>query len=261
MAQAPQPDVQNGLVQISAAALKLPPFWPTDPELWFTQIEAQFETQHVTTDQTRYAYLVGALTPESAAVVRDKLLAPPASDKYSSLKTALIDRMTSSQQARIRQLLTAEELDDRKPTQLLRRMRQLVGSNTSLVPESLLKQIFIPRLPTHVQVILTANESLSLDAAAEMADKVMDVIGPQIHAVTATDDVSELKKELNEIKHLLRGRPQDKRSPNQRSRSRTPSARPPARDGVCWYHNRYGDKAQKCRDPCTFKQGNASGSH
>lgn len=244
------------------AALKLPAFWPSDPELWFTQIEAQFETGRVTQESTKYAHLVGSLNPESAAVVRDILLAPPATDRYTNLKTKLIERSTSSQQARLRQLLTAEELDDRKPSQLLRRMRQLVGTNTSLISESLLKQLFVPRLPTHVQVILTANDSLSLDQMADMADKVMDVIGPQtVASVAATDEVSDLKKEINELKQLLRGRSNDKQHANQRSRSKTPASRSPSRSDICWYHKKYAEKAQKCREPCNFRSGNANGSH
>ena len=249
--------------EANAITLKLPPYWPADPELWFAQVEAQFATRHVTTDGTKYSYLVASLTPESAAEVRDLLITPPDTDRYKGLKEALVKRTTNSEQARIKQLLTTEELDGRRPTQLLRRMRQLVGSNTALVPEDLLKQIFVPRLPNHVQLMLTAHDSLTLDKCAELADKLMDVIGPQVSALTPSpmDDVAVLRKELNEIKDLLRGRSNDKQTAGPRSRSKTPGPRSEDQPGYCWYHAKFGDKAKHCRPGCTFRPENANSSH
>lgn len=266
--------------QVNAVTLKLPVFWPQDPELWFTQVEAQFTTRGINADATKYAYLVAALSPEVAAEVREKLMTPPADNKYESLKESIITRMTKSTQARIKQLLTAEELDGRKPSQLLRRMRQLIGANTGLVSDDLLKQIFYPRLPTHVQVMLAANDTLTLDKSAELADKLMDVIGPQVSAINTTtaassssstgqtdpiDDVSALRREINELRTLIRGRQADKgNGTNGRSRSKTPHRnddQDTATPGPCWFHSKFGDKAKKCRPGCTFKSGNGSGSH
>jgi len=46
---APQPPAQ-----VAALQIKLPPFWPQDPQLWFAQIEAQFTTCHITISRTKF---------------------------------------------------------------------------------------------------------------------------------------------------------------------------------------------------------------
>ena len=236
--------------------MKLPAFWPGDPEVWFTQVESQFHTRGVTADATKYHYLVATLTPETACQVRELLVAPPAENKYNTLKQAIIKRTTSSTTHRVKQLLNAEQLDGRKPTEFLRRMRQLVGTNTNLINDELLAELFVTRLPAQTQTLVAASVGLTLDQKAELADKVHDVVEPHVSAIDRSE-VAELKREIAEMKDLLRGRDRERQSKAPRNRSKTPKRQPEGCDGHCWYHSKFGDKATKCRAPCSYKPGNA----
>ena len=46
--------------QVNAAAVKLPCFFPTHPEHWFTQAEAQFAFKGVILDSTKYYCVVSS---------------------------------------------------------------------------------------------------------------------------------------------------------------------------------------------------------
>jgi len=97
---------------VSAISLKIPTFWPADPDLWFAQVEAQFSTCGITTERTKYNYIVSALPPDAAIIVWDLILSPPADSPYTILKTALIQCTVGSNQQKLQRLLAGVELGD-----------------------------------------------------------------------------------------------------------------------------------------------------
>ncbi|KAH7941178.1 hypothetical protein HPB49_010676 [Dermacentor silvarum] len=226
-------------------AIKLPPCWVDSPE-------AQFSLARITQDRTRYDYVVAHLDARYANEVRDILANPPTSNLNEHLKTALIHRLSLSEEQN-RQLQSAE-LSERKPSQLLRHMRALAGNMQ--VQDSLLRALWLQRIPPHVQAILQAQASLPQ-------------LSPTIQAVAAPLNTTELARRIDDIDRQLTSIQQrlGERLPMQQRRHlqsrdlNTTSSRQPDNNGPCYYHRRFGDRSRQCRPPCSVGLAeNANGS-
>ena len=90
---------------------------------------------------------MSSLSPEFVTEVRDLLLRPPAEMPYEQLKPELTRRTSASEQRRIKELLSNEELGDHTPSQVLRRIQQLLGSMATTMDATLLRELFLQRLP------------------------------------------------------------------------------------------------------------------
>ena len=200
--------------------------------------------------------------------VRDLLLKPPTANPYDTLKTELIQRTAASKQKKLQQVISGEELGDRKPTQLLRRMQQLMGDELGAADDanSFLREPFLQRLPANVRMVLaSADDSMDLYKLADMADKVMEVTTPTVAAVSDAchpehSEIKQLREEMARLTDLVSSlTPRSRR--RSLSRPRCPSSPAPSRSSstysLCWYHARFGKEAQKCKQPCSWGNSRA----
>ena len=252
---------------VAAVNLKLPPYWPSDPDLWFAQVEAQFATRGITSQKTKYEYLVASLSPEFATQVRDIIIHAPHDAPYDTLKRQLIVRTTIPQQRRLQQLVHSTELGDQRPTQLLRRMQQLLGPEAVDADGTLLRELFLQRLPANVRMVLaTSRAESTLEELAELGDRVMAAASLAVAGITPSQptEIDELRAEVVRLRETVSALSSPRQLPRQQSpyrtsRPRSPSPHrqprlrsPPPRPNVCWYHARFGDRAQKCTPPCSY---------
>lgn len=268
--------------------IRIPEFTPEDPELWFCIIERNFSAAGITSDGIKASYVTGALGPRYIAEVRDILLSPPPTGLFEALKKELICRLSVSQEQKARRLLEHEEIGDRKPSQFLRHLRGLAGT---CVSESLLRTLWLGRLPANVQAILATQKDTALEKVAELADAITDTMPGRLSVAEATlasapvqpcatDTISErmmqmlislqnqaetMQSQIAELRVSRSDHRPFRRSERRRSFSRrrfNSRERSTATNGMCWYHTKYGPRAHHCVPPCSYVQpaGNSQGS-
>ncbi|XP_067204436.1 uncharacterized protein [Linepithema humile] len=250
--------------QIGRVSVRVPPFWPEEPELWFAQLESQFLLSAVTSDSTKYAYAISQIETKYIKEIKDVITNPPTCGKYEAVKRALIQRLSDSQEHRIRQLLEREELGDRKPSQFLRHLRTLAGN---AVPDQLLRTLWLGRLPAQMQIILATRTDDLLEDVAEQADRVYEVTCRTVAVLdkpketkskptgSLEDQIQALVKQVAALNTRLGRQEHRHKQQRHRSRSRSRTKSNSEEDSeFCFFHRRFGSKARKCTEPCTYKE-------
>lgn len=256
-------------VDICKVGVRVPPFWAEEPEIWFAQVEGQFAISGITSDATKFNYVIGHLDNQHSREVKDIIINPPPTDKYGKLKAELIKRLCASNEKKMKQLLMHEELGDRKPSQFLRHLRDLAGIN---VPDDLLQTIWTSRLPHGVQAVLAGQPArTSLENLADLADRVTELTSstPRVAAVaeeTHTSVINDLTREVAELRRQVQRMTSERSNRSRRnsggrnrSSSRQRSNSNYRKFPMCWYHSKFGEKARACVRPCDFKQVNSQG--
>lgn len=266
---------QSEVAKISLT-LRIPPFWRDRPRLWFISFEAA--THDLKKGQAQLAQMVIAqLERQDIEQITDLLYNPPETGQYDAIKERLISAYEESDSRQFQKLLSEMELGDQKPTQLLRRMRNLARDK---VPDSTLRLMWTNHLPPHIRSVLAVSESFTtktqLEELALLADKMMEqakevasisAITPKPTPSLAPEDILDLKNELRKLSlevselrsrnnyrrpyHRFPPRYQRRNASRSQSRSRaqTPSE---TSSSLCYFHNKFGANARRCRSPCNF---------
>ncbi|KAG7198852.1 hypothetical protein KM043_015679 [Ampulex compressa] len=71
-------------------------FWVKHPELWFTQLQRQFQLGGIVADDTKYAHVVTHFEERQVEEVSEIILNSPKENKYETLKAEVIIRLTES---------------------------------------------------------------------------------------------------------------------------------------------------------------------
>jgi hypothetical protein len=208
--------------EVSVVAVKLPTFWPEDVDTWFAQVEAEFTIRGVTQDSTKYSHVVAALTGEAARVTSRIIRNPPETGKYLEVKNFLCDLYGLSDSQRAEQLLSIQELGSRKPSELMSSILHLYGDHEH---NFLIRHIFMRALPARLRQALATSKEEDLVKLAKEADRLVSVVEEDVARPAAMVEAAGRRDWQ-------------------------------CQGGLCFYHARFGVRANRCRPPCNWRSGN-----
>lgn len=246
-------------LNISRVAVKVPPFWKTNPKLWFSQMESQFFNAGISQDATKYHTLVGSVESDVLNAVSHIIENPPKQNMYDTLKSALLAEFQDSEEKRLQKLLENVHMGDKRPSAMLREMRQLSSGKMS---EDMLKSLWFQRLPSTIKAVLSVSSD-SLDKLAVMADKINEQLDTsslcQVGTSNPNSRFDQIEVQISEILKRIDGITTSKQyrgRSNSRGRNRSNSRHREASRRLCWYHFTFGADATKCRPPCNYQSEN-----
>ena len=207
-----------------AVSVKLPEFWPEDPEVWFIRVEAQLRSRSVTQDQTKFDYLVSSLDNYHSRESQISPLSPPADDKYKALKAALLSAFGKSQTQKDAELFNLSGLGDRTSSALLRRLESLNND-----AETLRRAFFLAQSPSQVRAILALQGFPNIHDLATAADHIVEA-----RSISQTGTAAAVSR------------------PNSRALSGQSCKPAGSEKFICTYHKRFGQNARNCRPGCLF---------
>ncbi|GBL95843.1 hypothetical protein AVEN_227097-1 [Araneus ventricosus] len=214
----------------------------------------------ISAEKTKFHTVVAALDSKVLSCIADIVQNPPSDAMYDALKTRILRRFSQSESTKLRVLLQDLQLGDGKPSLLLQEMRNLAAGN---IVDDVLKSIWMQRLPTSIQQILSVSKD-TLDGLAQISDKVNEVSSfrREVNAVLSENselqslgEVTNLSAELKRITHSRFRRAQSSKRESSNNRARRSShTRTDNLNLLCWYRRRFAEKATKCVKPCSFQE-------
>ena len=145
------------------------------------------------------------------------------------------------------------------------------------ISESALYSLWLQRLPTSMQAILSTSED-DLNRVTQMTDKITEINAPAVSNVTSPHhevsslraEVSELTKQIQALNSRMsrprsrggqgyrRSRTRNRSQVQWRSQSRgarqSRTSPDPTWNNWCWYHQTFRPKAKKCEQPYQWKE-------
>ncbi|XP_036347469.1 uncharacterized protein LOC118756838, partial [Rhagoletis pomonella] len=188
-------------VVVASPSLKAPSFCPERVNLWFAQLEAQFQIHNIITEIYRFSYAVSLIDTRYAVEVETLIIKPPSNNPYSELKKVLTSCFTKSEEAKLRQLLDGEQIGDRTPSKFLRHLKALAPN----VDEAVVKTKWLSGLPEQTRALLAVQTNASLEEQSRMADKLHEIVQGRVAAMQTQPSTmhSAMEEKINALSQQI----------------------------------------------------------
>ncbi|KAK2577962.1 hypothetical protein KPH14_012262 [Odynerus spinipes] len=219
------PIMQNEIAAV--VSYKLPNFWKSKPDLWFTQIEAGFRRRRIINDRAKFDAVLEALDETAIAEVSDIIMRPPEDHPYERLKENLIKRFTDSSERQMKDLAQNKVSDELLKTRWLNLLPKNVCNILRVCTEDNLSKL------ADIADTILENNSNSKVMAVNLANKRFNAVDDKRSATERFETrLSSLEKSVTEMIVQMKKIAVNFEQNNRRSRSRSRSRPRPASGSI-----------------------------
>lgn len=242
---------------------KPPPFYKDDPVLWFSIVENALAYAGITRDQTKFQYIVSHAESTIIPLIADLIKNPPPTGKYDAIKNRIVTAFAEPTTNRLDRLFKGITIADKKPSHYLQELRELAGGHCD---NEALKTLLLGQLGQSTRVALLASGEEDLEKLAVLADKIQV---SQTNLISATcqesylypqslvEDVAALVKRVDELCAMSNSTNYNHKTCKRYQPNFQPS-KYTRKQGLCWYHEKFGARAKQCSQPCSWALNNRS---
>lgn len=205
-------------------------FSEANPRAWFLLAESRFTCSKISDDVEKTSRVLESLP----ATVFERIapwLETKLSEtlKYQDLKDELLSHYTASSHSRAKQIYDMVQNSTDKPSDRWRRMDAL-QTDSDGTKLDMTWQLWLLSLPSRVR-IQVQDSNLERSKTIRKADSLL----------------KQLEEEDSASAHTMAvQKQQHKQRPRQRDDDRDQLTS----DGICFYHNRFNNRARKCKEGC-----------
>ena len=233
------------------ASLRLPKFLPFDVELWHSQCQAAFSIHGMHDEHGKYMHILASLEPDVIKQVTSYIAKPNVSSEFTGLVAALKLAFSITDGEKMEQIFKMT-LGDKRPSQLYYDMRRL-WLDKDPEDSKVLRHLFIKKLPQAVAVLLRSITTIELVEFLGAADNMVDQ-----HRQADTWNVARNVKQPSDDScgQEFNTNAVDKTYQLQKQKSKNMQDKPFVprfnNNGICNNHEKWGEKAFKCRPGCKY---------
>ena len=257
---------------------EIPDFDAKNVEVWLKRTQSAYDRAGIVLPKDKFAFLESKFKVGANPKVDEFLYGEANEETWLAFTHYLCKEYGRTVQQEARFIRGKHSRDGRRPSQMV---AQILDKTRKVSLEDVVKDIIIAALPDSVQQCITDKvQHLDMNQTANLADLYFDQDGKELHPSTSPvhavindsteddDDHTDEEGDVNAIKERFKRSANPPKTPsysgsasknatfNQPKRfPKTPSKpKSPPKSGFCRYHERFGDKARRCQQPCSFKR-------
>ena len=247
----------------------MPPLWENDASAYFSTIELMFQEANMTSERSRYLALVTTLSRDASVFksVAHLLKTTNTIKPYSTLKVAILQLYSNAGGEDLETSLNDCVRGDDKVSYYLARLRSIFASRycePTTLQEDILKSRVVQSVDTPTRLALYSYEQSTVDELAAHAN-LLSLAKSQPTTPMSKVNITSTKPQYKINKYFDKqlenmsdavdelNRKLEKFTSYQRNKGSAPISTI-SKNELCFYHNRYGNRAHKCLSPALGMQ-------